>query len=68
MGGMGAGTAHVSPPVPAPLSTLSFPLDVTRYYLLGQLEYYLSPQNMAQDFYLRQQVGGIFLFFLSVPV
>ena len=47
---------HLNPPVPVPLSTISFPLDPTRYYLLGQLEYYLSPQNMAQDFFLRQQV------------
>lgn len=49
----------VQPPAPGPgpVSVLSFPLDYTRYYLLGQLEYYLSPQNMAQDFYLRQQVS-----------
>ncbi|KAF9652418.1 hypothetical protein BDM02DRAFT_3183801 [Thelephora ganbajun] len=45
------------PPVPQPTSQLSFLLDPTRYYLLGQLEYYLSPQNMAQDFYLRQQMN-----------
>ena len=44
-------------PVPVPLSTLSFPLDPVRTYLLGQLEYYLSPQNMVQDFFLRQRVG-----------
>jgi hypothetical protein len=50
----------VPPPMPVPLSTLSFPLDPTRYYLLGQLEYYLSPQNMAQDFFLRQRVGFFF--------
>ncbi|KAF8156721.1 hypothetical protein B0H34DRAFT_631254, partial [Crassisporium funariophilum] len=41
-----------------PLTMLSFPLDPTRYYLLGQLEYYLSPQNMAQDFYLRQRMDS----------
>ena len=45
------------PPVPQPVSQLPFPLDPTRYYLLGQLEYYLSPQNMAQDFYLRQHAS-----------
>ena len=45
------------PPVPQPVSQLPFPLDPTRYYLLGQLEYYLSPQNMAQDFYLRQNAS-----------
>jgi len=44
-------------PGPGPVSVLSFPLDYTRYYLLGQLEYYLSPQNMAQDYYLRQQMN-----------
>ncbi|KAF8632868.1 hypothetical protein AX17_004716 [Amanita inopinata Kibby_2008] len=47
-----------APPLPAPLSPLSFPLDPTRYWLLGQLEYYLSPQNLAQDFYLRQQMDS----------
>lgn len=46
------------PPVPHPVSQLPFPLDPTRYYLLGQLEYYLSAQNMAQDFYLRKQVSA----------
>ena len=45
------------PPVPQPVSQLPFQLEPTRYYLLGQLEYYLSPQNMAQDFYLRQQAS-----------
>ena len=50
------GQVQVPPPMPVPLSPLSFPLDPTRYYLLGQLEYYLSPQNMAQDFFLRQRV------------
>lgn len=48
---------HITPPVPVPISPITFPLDATRWYLLGQLEYYLSPQNMAQDFYLRQQVS-----------
>lgn len=47
------------PPVPHPVSQLPFQLDPTRYYLLGQLEYYLSPQNMAQDFYLRQQASVV---------
>ncbi|EMD34797.1 hypothetical protein CERSUDRAFT_116981 [Gelatoporia subvermispora B] len=50
--------APSGPPVPKPLSLISFPLDETRYYLLGQLEYYLSTQNMAQDFYLRQQMDS----------
>lgn len=56
--GVGAGM----PPVPVPVSQLSFPLDPTRYWLLGQLEYYFSPQNLAQDFYLRKQVSFMRLF------
>lgn len=47
------------PPLPMPQSALPFPLDPTRSCLLGQLEYYLSPQNMAQDFFLRQRVSSI---------
>ncbi len=50
-------------PLPMPQSNVGFPLDSTRYYLLGQLEYYLSPQNLAQDFFLRQQVS-LLLFML----
>jgi hypothetical protein len=45
-------------PVPVPISMVSFPLDSTRYYLLGQLEYYMSEQNMVQDFWLRQKVSN----------
>ncbi|TCD64087.1 hypothetical protein EIP91_004559 [Steccherinum ochraceum] len=51
-------TAQAPPPLPMPQSLLSFPLDPTRYYLLGQLEYYLSAQNLAQDFYLRQHMDS----------
>jgi la-related protein 1 len=51
-------------PVPVPLSAVPFPLDPTRWQLLGQLEYYLSPQNMVSDFFLRQRV--CFVLFLSV--
>ncbi|KAG5644339.1 hypothetical protein DXG03_008636 [Asterophora parasitica] len=50
--------SHPTPPVPVPVSHISFPLDPTRWYLLGQLEYYLSPQNMAQDFFLRRQMNS----------
>ncbi|THH19626.1 hypothetical protein EW146_g1601 [Bondarzewia mesenterica] len=55
-----------APPMPKPISELSFPLDPTRYYLLAQLEYYLSPQNMASDLFLRKQMdsGG----WISVPL
>ncbi|KAG0697896.1 hypothetical protein DFH29DRAFT_944172 [Suillus ampliporus] len=45
-----------TPPIPMPQSALPFPLDPTRSCLLGQLEYYLSSENMAQDFYLRQRM------------
>ena len=57
-----------APPVPVPLSALSFPLDPTRWYLLGQLEYYLSPQNMAQDFFLRQKVFLFILIFFDADL
>ena len=45
-----------SAPVPNPITKLGFPLDALRYYLLGQLEYYLSEDNLAHDLYLRQRV------------
>jgi la-related protein 1 len=54
-----------SPPMPMPSTPIAFPLDPTRYYLLGQLEYYLSPQNMAQDIFLRRHVREFF--FSSFP-
>ncbi|TFK47591.1 hypothetical protein OE88DRAFT_1738505 [Heliocybe sulcata] len=47
------------PPALAPISAVSFPLDPLRQSLLGQLEYYLSPQNMAQDFFLRQRMDSL---------
>ena len=43
------------PRVPSTPATYS--VDAMQNYLLGQLEYYLSPQNMAQDLYLRQRVS-----------
>lgn len=55
-----AGHGHTAPPMPMPMSQIGFPLDSTRYYLLGQLEYYLSPQNMAQDLFLRRRVSSKF--------
>ncbi|TRM57501.1 hypothetical protein BD626DRAFT_574539 [Schizophyllum amplum] len=55
--------AHAVPPVaqggipfPSPITLVSFPLDPTRWWLLGQLEYYVSPQNLATDFFLRQRM------------
>ncbi|KAI0336795.1 hypothetical protein GY45DRAFT_1377368 [Cubamyces sp. BRFM 1775] len=55
---MAAPQGSTLPPLPVPHTQLLFPLDSTRYYLLGQLEYYLSSQNLAQDFYLRQQMDS----------
>ena len=49
------------PPVSQPrisFTPATYPVDVMHNCLLGQLEYYLSPQNMAQDFYLRQRVSS----------
>jgi la-related protein 1 len=51
-------------PVPRPLSNITYSADPTRFFLLGQLEYYLSAQNMASDLFLRQRV--IALFYRSV--
>lgn len=48
--------AQPGPPLPIPQTDVLFPLDSTTYYLLGQLEYYLSAQNLAQDIFLRKQV------------
>ncbi|KAF4582474.1 hypothetical protein EYR38_002599 [Pleurotus pulmonarius] len=48
------GVTASGPAVPVPLY-VNYQLD-TRYRLLSQLEYYLSPQNMAQDYYLRQNM------------
>ncbi|KAJ8472571.1 hypothetical protein ONZ45_g16610 [Pleurotus djamor] len=53
-----AGPIHATPPVPEPITHIGFPLDLVRRYLLGQMEYYMSPQNMSKDFYLRQQMDS----------
>ena len=49
-------------PLPRPLSNLTFPLDAMRYYLLGQLEYYLSAQNLVSDIFLRKRVMLLYVF------
>ncbi|KAI0674457.1 hypothetical protein C8Q78DRAFT_989386 [Trametes maxima] len=54
----GVPQGSVPPPLPVPQSALPYSLDSTRYYLLGQLEYYLSSQNMVQDFFLRKQMDS----------
>ncbi|KAI9458867.1 hypothetical protein BJY52DRAFT_400868 [Lactarius psammicola] len=45
-------------PVPRPLSNITYSADPTRFFLLGQLEYYLSAQNMASDLFLRQRMDS----------
>ncbi|KAG2143500.1 uncharacterized protein EDB93DRAFT_576344 [Suillus bovinus] len=45
-----------APSIPLPQPALPLPLDPTQSCLLVQLEYYLSSQNMAQDFFLRQRM------------
>lgn len=49
---MGSGQA----PPPVPVTNVGYMLDPMRYYVLGQIEYYFSVQNMCQDLYLRQQM------------
>lgn len=69
----GAGAAYYTPPpMPIPVTIPPFQLDPLRFYLLGQLEYYFGIQNLAMDFFLRQQVRSplcfapFFLFSFSV--
>jgi la-related protein 1 len=50
--------ATLGHPLPRPLSNLTFTLDPTRYYLLGQLEYYLSAQNLVSDIFLRKRMDS----------
>ncbi|GAB1522461.1 hypothetical protein RhiTH_005579 [Rhizoctonia solani] len=50
--------APTGAPVPMPITQLPYPVDGLRYYVLGQLEYYFSIQNMCQDLYLRQQMDS----------
>lgn len=42
-------------PFPRPVTQIPG-LDTLRSFILGQLEYYFSMQNLAMDFFLRQQV------------
>jgi la-related protein 1 len=44
------------PPPPLPVTQVAN-IDALRYYVLGQVEYYFSMQNLAMDFFLRQQVS-----------
>nr|XP_018265653.1 uncharacterized protein I303_02024 [Kwoniella dejecticola CBS 10117]OBR87811.1 hypothetical protein I303_02024 [Kwoniella dejecticola CBS 10117] len=55
----GAGSVYRPglPPPPMP-QTVVPNLDATRFYVLGQIEYYFSMQNLAMDFFLRQQMDS----------
>ncbi|KAL1406227.1 hypothetical protein Q8F55_007918 [Vanrija albida] len=46
-----------SAPPPAPVTQVPG-LDPLRVYVLGQIEYYFSVQNLAMDFFLRQQMDS----------
>ncbi|KAF8526527.1 winged helix DNA-binding domain-containing protein [Hysterangium stoloniferum] len=39
-----------------PVTATPFPIDPMRWYLLGQVEYYFSIQNLVTDFWLRKQM------------
>ncbi|KAJ7800304.1 hypothetical protein B0H14DRAFT_1693915 [Mycena olivaceomarginata] len=52
-----AAPQHLAP-VPTLRTRLSFPIDRLRQEILSQLEFYLSPDNMATDLYLRQQMDS----------
>ncbi|KAG9311612.1 hypothetical protein JVU11DRAFT_7822 [Chiua virens] len=44
------------PPIPQPFVPNTYLAEAAQNCLLDQLEYYISPQNMVQDFYLRQRM------------
>ncbi|KAJ7057770.1 winged helix DNA-binding domain-containing protein [Mycena amicta] len=50
--------SYYSAPPPSLRTRLSFPIDRLRMEILSQLEFYLSPDNMAKDLYLRQQMDS----------
>ncbi|KAI5120889.1 hypothetical protein M0805_002989 [Coniferiporia weirii] len=47
-----------APPMPMPVTALSFPLDPVGHYLLGQVEYYFSIQNLMSDVFLKKQMDS----------
>ncbi|TIB81211.1 La-domain-containing protein [Wallemia mellicola] len=53
-----AGHTYAPMPMPTPITTTNYPLDPLRFYLLGQLEYYFTTQNLVRDFFLRQQMDS----------
>ncbi|VDB92634.1 unnamed protein product [Peniophora sp. CBMAI 1063] len=53
-----AGSASDTTSYPRPRSVLPGGLDPLRHQLLGQLEYYLSPENFAGDLFLRKNMDA----------
>ncbi|KAL0069571.1 hypothetical protein AAF712_003229 [Marasmius tenuissimus] len=51
------GGQHPWPTPLTPLANIPIVLDEVRYRLLGQLEYYLSEENMAKDMWLRRKMS-----------
>ncbi|KAG7091965.1 hypothetical protein E1B28_008354 [Marasmius oreades] len=49
---------HPWPPPLTPLANIPVQLDELRYRLLGQLEYYLSAENMFKDMWLRRKMSS----------
>ncbi|TXT04187.1 uncharacterized protein COLE_07884 [Cutaneotrichosporon oleaginosum] len=45
------------PPPPLPVTAVPN-IDPLRYWVLGQVEYYFSMQNLVMDFFLRQQMDA----------
>ncbi|GMK57820.1 hypothetical protein CspeluHIS016_0406540 [Cutaneotrichosporon spelunceum] len=45
------------PPPPVPVTAVPN-IDPLRYWVLGQVEYYFSIQNLVMDFFLRQQMDA----------
>ncbi|KAK1235659.1 hypothetical protein PQX77_001101 [Marasmius sp. AFHP31] len=52
------GGQHPWPTPLTPLANIPIVLDEIRYRLLGQLEYYLSEENMAKDMWLRRKMSS----------
>ena len=56
--GMPAAPGHQDRPVPQNAHLLvDPPLDPTSYWVLGQIEFYMSEDNLARDAFLRDQVS-----------
>ncbi|KAG8994272.1 hypothetical protein FRB93_001642 [Tulasnella sp. JGI-2019a] len=47
-----------APSMPMPMTSPGYTLDPSRFYLLGQIEYYFSVQNILSDMFLRRQMDS----------